>query len=149
VSTERDDDGSPLFNRAFVDVPLPATLASREAEVDDGAGWPSRLDVCTLFLGGMNGQNHFRHVGTGGDELANLSDVIYGNRCCIRAHERRCARRKKCSDAQNQYGLPGWRGFALTLLDQLQFLPQLDHTAGWQNAAEIYVGINHAIAADY
>lgn len=98
VSTKPDDDGSPLFNRAFVDVPLPATLASRETDVDHGADWPSRLDVYTLFLCGVNGQNHFRHVRTGGDEVVNLLDVICRNRCCIRAHDRRPARRKKCRE---------------------------------------------------
>ena len=93
----RDDDGSPLFNRASVDVPLPATLASREADFDGGADWPCRLDVYTVPLRGVNGQNHFRHVGTGGDELVNLPDVVCGNRRCIWPHNGRRARRKNCS----------------------------------------------------
>ena len=32
--------------------------------------------------------------------------------------------------------------------DDLQILPQLDPAAVWQEASEIYGGINHAIAAD-
>ena len=32
--------------------------------------------------------------------------------------------------------------------DDLQILPQLDPAAVWQEASEIYAGINHAIAAD-
>ena len=32
--------------------------------------------------------------------------------------------------------------------DHLQLLPQLDPAAVWQEAAEIYAGINHAIASD-
>src|SRR4249919_2006776 len=32
--------------------------------------------------------------------------------------------------------------------DHLQFLPQLNPAAVWQDAAEIYAGINHAIASD-
>jgi len=94
----RGDDGSPLFNRAFVDLPLPATLASREADVDRSPDWSSRLDVDTVISCGVNGQNHFRHVGTGGDELVNLSDVVCGNRRCVWAHNGRRARRKKRSE---------------------------------------------------
>ena len=32
--------------------------------------------------------------------------------------------------------------------DHLQLLPKLDPAAVWQEAAEIYAGVNHAIAAD-
>ena len=34
------------------------------------------------------------------------------------------------------------------LFNDLQFLPQLDHAAVWENTAKIYARINHAIAAD-
>ena len=55
---------------------FPRRLQAVKLTVDDGADWPSRLDVYTLFLCGVNGQNYFRHVGTGGNELVNLLDVI-------------------------------------------------------------------------
>src|SRR5439155_8645357 len=35
-----------------------------------------------------------------------------------------------------------------TLFDHLQVLPQLDHAAVGENAAKVYAGVNHAIAAD-
>ena len=40
------------------------------------------------------------------------------------------------------------RCYSLTFLDHLQFLAQLDPAAMRQDAAEIYAGVNHAIAAD-
>jgi putative endonuclease len=44
--------------------------------------------------------------------------------------------------------LPKRFSCSLTFLDHMQFLAQLDPAAVWQDAAEIYARVNHAIAAD-
>jgi hypothetical protein len=37
---------------------------------------------------------------------------------------------------------------SFAFLDDLKFLPKLEHAAGRKHAAEVYAGINHAIAAN-
>ena len=45
-------------------------------------------------------------------------------------------------------GLEARLRLTCALFNNLQFLSQLDHTAMGENAAKVYTGVNHAIAAD-